>query len=391
MGTNDMLKLLFVDDQLDDESSSASDAVRRLEKIDGYSVNRANFSDAEQKIDEIIPDLIILDLQEKTVSGKRNFTGNGTCGWIWENRFCPIVVYSAFPEELPDMYKSHPFIEVVTKGIKGVDGLRSSITKLIPHIESILEAERNIRKEFSVAMREVAPYAYDTFRDTNQRDETIKRSGRCRLAALMDGLSKDGTELASWEQYLCPPVCPDTQLGDILRKTDGSMDPASFRVVLTPSCDLVASGGRKPKVENVLLARCCSIEGDEGALARIQMKPGQKKLNNEKKVGEFKDQLTKNVLTQGYLKTIIPFPCLKGKIPTMAADLRKLELILLADIGKNFLRIASIDSPFRELVSWAYLQIACRPGLPDRDFNAWSDEIVALLKKENEEGCSRQS
>ena len=50
------------------------------------------------------------------------------------------------------------------------------------------------------------------------------------------------------------------------------------------------------------------------------------------------------------------------------------------DSGRPFLRIASIDSPFRELVAWAYLQIACRPSLPDRDFDSWRDEIVEDVK-----------
>ena len=42
-------------------------------------------------------------------------------------------------------------------------------------------------------MREVAPYAFDAFPDDKQRIETIKRSGRRRLAALMDEPLPDGT------------------------------------------------------------------------------------------------------------------------------------------------------------------------------------------------------
>ncbi len=316
--------------------------------------------------------MIILDLQEVSASGDRSFTGTSTCEWIWENRFCPIVVYSAFPDQLSDTHKNHPFIEVVTKGAKGVESLKESVTRLRPHIESIREAERSIRKEFSVAIREVAPYAYDTFKDNPaQRNDAILRSGRRRLAALMDGLSKDGTKLASWEQYLYPPVCPDTQLGDILRKADGKLDdPASFRVVLTPSCDLVVSGGRKPKVDDVLVTRCCSMkEGlDLTSLKGISS-------------GKLKGRLPGSVLTYGYFEAIIPFPCLKGRIPTMAAYLRDLEFIPVGDIGiseKAFLRVASVDSPFRELIAWAYMQIACRPGLPDRDYDAWCDEIIKI-------------
>ena len=68
----------------------------------------------------------------------------------------------------------------------------------------------------------------------------------------------------------------------------------------------------------------------------------------------------------------------------MVADLRDLELISTQDIGshKPFRRVASLDSPFRELIAWAYLQTACRPGLPDRDFDSWRDEIIENLESE---------
>jgi hypothetical protein len=231
----------------------------------------------------------------------------------------------------------------------------------------------------------VAPDAFRFCGDAGRREDVILRAGRRRLAALMDDLSAHGPSLASWEQYLSPPITPHIKLGDILKKADGKDDdPASFRLVLTPSCDMVTSNGRKPKADNVLLARCISIED---ALSRVQMKPGQSKLKAQKELDSFKERLTKSVLTHGYCQAMILLPRLEGRIPLMAADLRGLEFASFDDIGssdKMFLRIASIDSPFRELVSWAYLQIACRPGLPDRDVNAWCDEIVALLKGEGD-------
>ena len=374
-----MLRFLFVDDQLHDDSSSASIAARKLEETGKYDIVRADFADAEQKIKDVAPDLVILDLQEESESGDQSFAGNNTCEWIWENRFCPIVVYSAFPDEFPEAHKDHPFVEIVKKGMKGVEHLKESIDRLKPHIESIREAERSIRKEFSVAMREIAPYAFKAFSDSEQRKETIKRSGRRRLAALMDGLSSDGIKLSSWEQYLYPPVCSDIQLGDIIRKADGDVDdPNSFRVVLTPSCDLVASGGRKPKVDNVLVACCYSMKDGLDYTSLKGMG-----------ISKLKDRLPGTVLTQGYFESIIPFPGLEGKIPAMTANLRRLEFVPIEEIGlsgKTFLRIASIDSPFRELVSWAYLHVACRPGLPDRDFESWCNEIVSLLQEEKGKG-----
>ena len=194
-------------------------------------------------------------------------------------------------------------------------------------------------------------------------------------------LSPDKTTLASWEQYLCPPVCENIQLGDILRSADktdknGEPVPALFRVVLTPSCDLVTSENRKPKAPNVLVAKCCSVKD---GLDRTELKDmGEKKL---------KERLP-SILTRGYFEAVIPFPGLKGRIPTMAANLRDLELIPINEISDSdgqFHRVASVDSPFRELIAWAYMQIAGRPGLPDRDFASWADEIITTLENERSE------
>ena len=179
------------------------------------------------------------------------------------------------------------------------------------------------------------------------------------------------SEIVGWEQYICPPVSQDLLLGDILREANGDIDnPTIFRVVLTPSCDLVYSGGRQPKVSKVLTARCCSMAsglrltslGDLG-------------------VSGLKKRLISTVLSKGYFETIIPFPALQSRIPTIMANLLDLELIPLGDIDlkdKRFLRISYLDSPFRELVSWAYVQVSGRPGLPDRDFASWRDEIMNL-------------
>lgn len=66
----------------------------------------------------------------------------------------------------------------------------------------------------------------------------------------------------------------------------------------------------------------------------------------------------------------------------MAANLRDLQLVPMQQIGNGteFSRIAAIDSPFRELVAWAYLQIACRPGLPERDLSSWAKEIIQAVQ-----------
>ena len=371
-----MLTLLFIEDEPDAVKSVLNLIDRENEDIK-YEVS--GFEEAEDMIASLRPDIVVLDLLVGGASPEPEPVGLDTFGFIWDQHFCPIVVYSAQPEIHSEQYEKHPFVKSIQKGSGSPHKVLSALFELQSHVDALREGEEHIRKSFSLAMRDVAPYAFEVFSDDTKRiEETIKRSGRRRLAALMDEPLPDGTALASWEQYLFPPVRDDIQLGDVLRtKKVKKVDPSSFRIVLTPSCDLARSGGREPKVSRVLVARCCSMKD---GLSRTSLRDiGRSKI---------KQRLRSAMLSQGYFEGVIPFPCLTYEIPTMVADLRDLELIPIEYIGsdKPFLRVASIDSPFRELVAWAYLQTACRPGLPDRDVDSWRDEIFENLNSDNSGG-----
>jgi CTP synthase len=365
--------LLFIED----EPSSVEPVLNLIKREQAdMQCEVWGFGEAEDKIASRRPDIVILDLLVGSASDP-DPQGLNTRDFIWSQHFCPIVVYSAMPGIHDDNYPPHPFVKSIQKGSGSQQQVLEALQELRPQVEALKEAEEHIRHSFSCAMRDVAPYAFDTFTDAAQRSETIKRSGRRRLAALMDDLAASGDRLASWEQYLSPPIGSNIKLGDILREKDGKDDdPAAFRVVLTPSCDLVTSGDGKLKVKNVLVACCCSMKKGLSHTSLNNMKPTK-----------LATRLSDTVLSRGYFEAIIPFPCLEGRIPTMAADLRDLKFIRVDKIGisnKTFLRVASVDSPFRELIAWAYLQIACRPGLPERDFNSWADEIVASVKREGD-------
>jgi CTP synthase len=66
----------------------------------------------------------------------------------------------------------------------------------------------------------------------------------------------------------------------------------------------------------------------------------------------------------------------------MSACLRDLELIPVDGIAGDaakYLRVASVDSPFREQIAWAFVQIAGRPAVPDRDLEGWIEEIKSQV------------
>ncbi len=379
-----MLKLLFIEDEQD----TIEPILKLIEDQEDMRYEVCGFEDAEDRIVSLHPNIVILDLLVGGASPEPEVEGLNTRNFIWNQHFCPIVVYSARPDIHDEKCDPHPFVKSIQKGSDSPQKVMKVLNELYPQVQALREGENHIKHHFSCAMREVAPYAFDAFPDDKQRIETIKRSGRRRLAALMDEPLPDGKVLAGWEQYLFPPVSDDTQLGDVLKVAEGKDDdPTLFRVILTPSCDLVRTDGRKPKVSQVLVAKCCSMKNglDRTSLGKIEIQNmGKTKIQN------LEDRLRSVMLTQGYFETLIPFPRLKGKIPTMTANLRDLELIGIEDIGnldshKPFLRVASVDIPFRELIAWAYLQTACRPGLPDRNFAEWCQEIIKNLQSEDSE------
>ena len=360
-----MLSVVFVEDE-----KTSIDPILRLisQEEPDIRCHTFGFAEAEYEIRSMRPDIVVLDLWEGEVSEGNN-KGSEHLEFIWNQQFCPVVIHSASPH-IPQEHKNS-FVREVTKGQNSPEEVLAAIRALRPHVQALKGAEEQIRDSFSIAMRDVAPSMFDIFPNGDQRNDAVWRAGRRRLAAFMDELSAEGQKLASWEQYISPPVSKDILLGDILRNTDADgVEPTSFRVVLTPSCDLVSTRDRETKVGNVLVAKCCST------IAGLNL-TSLKGLSARK----LKERLIGTVLRRGYFETIMLFPALQGRIPAMAANLRDLELIPFPDIGVNdepFVRLASLDSPFRELISWAYVQVSGRPGLPDRDFTSWRDEIMSV-------------
>lgn len=359
------MKLLLVDDD-----SDSIESLRDLIEKDPRNevVYEKNFEEAKERIERDRPDVVVLDRIKGNLNDRID-KGSEILTFIlekyWKKHFCPVIVYSAVAKQMEDeegKYNKDPFIHYVNKGSGSDEEVMKKLAEIEPHISILKEVERYVHETFSSVMTKVAPYVFKEYKDEDKRVDVLKRAARRRLAAQMDELSSESYKLAPWEQYISPPISDKIYLGDILKKRDCEDNaPSAFRIVLTPSCDLV-----NLKTENVLFGQCCSVE------------EGLKQVFAVKEISSKTKQKVKRFLSGGHSEGIIPLPELKGLIPPMAANLRKLELVPVDTIG-DYERIASLDSPFREMVSWAYMQIAGRPGLPERDFDAWYDEVCNSL------------
>ena len=343
---------------VDDEANSVEPLVNELKQREFFP-EVCQFEDVEVRLKEFRPGVIVLDL----LKGTSNVVGDVTYKQIWEVRFCPIIIYSAQPNQI-DSDDEHPFIAKVQKGQGSESEAADTLADFAGKVRALERVSDQLDKELHGVLREVAPKLPTL--DGNLLARVVMR----RLAASFDIELSGAASLYAWEQYIYPPIHAHFVIGDILREVEGAWDsPEAHRIILTPTCDLVDANGRSPKVESVLVAMCSPS---------TQLKEKKNKL--------------KRLLSSGFDSRLLALivPGFDKVLPHMLAELRSLELIELDLIaldsdhcdGHRFCRVASIDSPFRELVTWCYLHVTGRPGIPDRNVNAWFEEIEKERNKD---------
>ena len=360
---------------IDDEESTRQTLRDTLTEETEWDVQAHGFEDLEETLVGFRPDMIILDLMEGNPP-ERTDIGNRSFDQIRETWFCPVVVYSAFPGE---QHFEHRLVKTIVKGSDSDVQVRDCLTEFVPQAQMI----RSVHDDFDARVREalrdsVHALGEQMDPETNGSDDSIlARAVRRLVAARVDaGASADAT-LHAWERWIVPPLGNHLLTADLLRLKQADWENRdAFRLVLTPSCDLAAGHDRKPKVEKVLVA-CCEPMKQFG---RIQLQTGQRLSQR------VQNQLS-SILTEGMADNILSIPGFRGHVPLMVANLKRLELIKWnridlgvedGDVEKanpEFCRVASTDSPFREMVVWGYLRVTGRPGVPDIDVDGWLADI----------------
>ncbi len=379
----EVFKLLIIED---DKPVVTTIREKLKESIKGVQIDvEYDFKKAIKRIEQVEPDAVILDLIEGSPSSG-NMTGNLSWQEIWNHRFVPLVVYTASSKETdPPLPRFHPFVVRISKaGENSLEKLVDILSSYMPYISLAREFTSLVSSQLQSTLRDASPFFWEHI-DSAKRAEMFSRVLKRRVAALLDTPEGEaGSKLVHWEQFIVPPIVPHLLTGDILREIGANGEAcASYRLVLSPSCDMVAGTDRTPKIKSILVAKCIEINAVWEKWSLCQLSSKAKEENAKKSLESL---LTDQQLRSGIL--LIPeFP---GLIPHMGVDLKELQLIDYdkirvyaedKDQEKRFERVLSIDSPFREAISWAYIQAACRPGLPDRQVGKWADELIATKKR----------
>jgi hypothetical protein len=344
------MNVLLIEDDEEIYNSIAS-GIKKLRNI--QILPQSKFDDVHKIFKIYKVDLVILDLNNGNVATADTDAGDRIIRKIYTYSFLPIVIFSAFSDIYDNPYRDNYFVKTVKKGPGGINELKKAIREYRPFIEKRMDISHDLdtdvseiyRNSYQILIKNIMP------KKSNERTEIFTRLIKRRLAASMDSMVSNDA-INAWEIYLYPCLGYNFLTGDILKKkrTDKN-DPSSYRIILSPSCDLQLEEGRK-HIERVKVA--CF-----------------KKIN----LVFNKNQLRESTLRDISPKQYLFFHKLEGIFPHMICDFKDLEIINFDDLNKKYERIASVDSPFRESIVWADLTINNRLGLPDRNCNKWLNSI----------------
>lgn len=362
---------------VDDDDNVIRMLRREIEKIipEAEIISELNFDQGKKLISDQRFDMVVLDWMEG--DNPQDDTGLGIWQQMWQSRLVPIIIFTARDSVAfdPPIPTDHPLLHyMIKRGTGGPQLVAERLSEMRETAMSLRSVDDEIGKVFRDVVGSSVVAIWEHGESEQDRRTMLIRSVRRRIAAMMD-LYPSGERLHSSEQYIYPPIGESLLTGDILIKTGSDhTDAESFYVVLSPSCDLEMRGG-SCAIDEILVARCEPIKQWCNKIS-IGNPPSS---GQDKRLGKLV-----TALSQPQAGGLMPMPSFGSRIPHMAVNLKRLVLLPMTEIdvtgnGKKYHRIASVDSPFREQVTWGYMLVAGRPGMPNRDFDEWAQKIVELI------------
>ena len=339
------MKILFFEDREEDIQGIVDYCVDQE-----YDYCHDKFVEGYSKIEYYNPDIIIVDFK----NAQDNFEGCDILDKIWEYRFRPTCVFSGQINETT-IEKEHypsPLVEFITKGNE--KPVIDFIERVAPYVQCI----REVQEETYKAMRRSFDFFKLAMKDGITDSNKLAALCGNRIKAYFDN-ENSNNDLPIWSQYIYPSINEEFSTADIIRLKNPSTDvdyENNFFVILTQSCDIAHS-----KVKSVLLAKCFPID----RILRVNKGNGD--------IYERTKEELKTIFNTGFLNQWVPLPGIEGVMPDVAINLKSLFLIKLRDLSNDYQKVLSLSSPYKERLIWAYMQTACRPGVPDLAVEEWVD------------------
>jgi CheY-like chemotaxis protein len=324
-------------------------------------------------------DLAILDIYRGEAASGGERVGERVLDDFQHSGFIPVVIYTALPEGLVGRVSEFVRLTAKTDGLaKLADEVEALFATRIPQVNRAIL--NHLDRTLSEYMWGFVAKEWPNLRDLADQPEFLRvllgrlaysltRSGVDEAVAEAfedyEGPQLDPEKVHPAEFYLVPPLTQDPALGDVRIRKDG--ERSEYLVVLWPTCDMVSSGDRKPKVERVLCARATPLAAF----------PEAKDYANNASPGNRK-QLVKLITNnrdrnKGPADSIHFLPAFL-KIPNLLVEFRELEVLPLGEV-KRLQCLGVVASPYAEQLSYRFDSYRGRVGVPDLDL----DHVVSEL------------
>ena len=379
-------RILVVDDQPDIALNNAT-ALNNAANSDAlpYSVDaipEESFAEALARIRHGGFDLLVLDVFDQMGAGADieaktpKAVGSGVFLETRAERFLPIIFLTALPDQV-EGHENPPFVQVVSKRED-----QDPFEPLIVAVKRCLDSPfptlyRRLESHISdVSRRFMIEFVEQNWDDLKECTEDIAHLlmrrlgisfdiGQNSLVGQLDEVSLSEGNVPPIRYYVVP--APDEyRTGDIVNTTPtGEEDEAGitqWRVIMTPSCDLVED---HKKADYVVLAKCTPLSSFDEHKNFVTAGT-----TSNTKRDELKRLLMSN--PKGGSKNRFFYLPAAWNIPDLIVDLQQVTSVPYSRLSQ-YDKQASLDDPYAAELSNQFHCYLGRVGTPDVDLNAVID------------------
>ncbi len=369
----DTIKLLVVEDN-DDLYSSYEDSAEEY-KSNSVEFKLTRYSTTKEALEALLSkqfDCAIVDLNlDQNCPGESS--GNEILLKIYESHRFPVFVVSGNLVNVDDKIKeseSH-FLKLYNRDTSNGKIFNELAEIYLTGITKILGGEGDIEDKLKqIFWKHLANDLDVWIKDPKDKDTSLLRYTITHMLEYLDLSSNQDTPYREAEFYIKPPIREHIASGDVIKcKNNGGRF-----IVLSPACDIAVrsedeNGVPKINAKKILIAKLVEIKKEE-FISRGIIKEGDSV------------KICKSILTEIIKGQSGKFVFLPEYTDLFAAvaDLQDLHSIDFSRFRENYIRQATISSPFLKDIQSRLSSYYGRQGQPDLDKKELINKYCASFK-----------